>query len=83
MLKRRRYLVATYLIGFCDAVIDMVNDYDANFEPEDGLIGAGRINDIRVIGTAVLIGVLGLAIVGMDWVTRVSDGLMEKQTVLF
>ena len=30
-------------------------------------------NDIRAVGSVVLLLLLGLAIVGMDWVTRVSD----------
>jgi hypothetical protein len=33
----------------------------------------GGINDIRAIGTGVLFALMTLAIVGMDWVTRVSD----------
>lgn len=61
--------VATYLVGFCDALIDMLNEYITDFE---GIVGGGRINDIRLVGTVTLIAVLGLAVVGMDWVTRVQ-----------
>lgn len=32
----------------------------------------GGVNDTRIVGSVTLIAVLGLAIVGMDWVTRVS-----------
>ena len=32
----------------------------------------GEVNDTRIVGTITLICVLALAIVGMDWVTRVS-----------
>ena len=65
--------VSTYLVGFCDALIDMLHEYITDFE---GIIDDGRINDIRVIGTVTLIGVLGLAVVGMDWVTRVQVVLL-------
>ena len=36
----------------------------------------GRINDIRLIACVTLIAILALAIVGMDWVTRVQMGLL-------
>lgn len=32
----------------------------------------GGLNDTRIVGTITLVAVLALAIVGMDWVTRVS-----------
>ena len=32
----------------------------------------GGVNDVRAVGTLVLVLLMGLAIVGMDWVTRVS-----------
>ena len=35
-----------------------------------------RINDIRLIGGIVMVAILGLAIVGMDWVSRVELGLL-------
>jgi len=38
-------------------------------------VGA-RVNDIRLIGSISLVLILGLAIVGMDWVTRVQMGLL-------
>ena len=66
--------VATYVIGFCDALVDMLYDYGP--EDFDGIISENRANDIRVIGTVVCIAVVGLAIVGMDWVTRVQIGLL-------
>lgn len=31
----------------------------------------GGVNDTRIVGSITLLAVLGLAIVGMDWVTRV------------
>ena len=38
----------------------------------DLIIIDGDVNDIRLVGTLTLILILILAIVGMDWVTRVS-----------
>lgn len=63
--------VATYLIGFCDSVIDMAFEYSPNFS---GILGTDddRSNDIRLIGGITLILILLLAIVGMEWVTRVQ-----------
>ena len=57
-----------YIIGFCDSLIDMLYQYVDNF---DGIVGL-RINDVRLVGCLTLVAILALAIVGMDWVTRVS-----------
>merc|ERR1711962_703907 len=35
-----------------------------------------RLNDLRIIGTPVLVLILILAIIGMDWVTRVQKALL-------
>lgn len=43
----------------------------------------GAINDTRIVGTITLIAVLALAIVGMDWVTRVSLYLSFVYSLLF
>ena len=40
---------------------------------DGAIIIDGQTNDVRLIGTITLILVLALAIVGMDWVTRVSN----------
>ena len=61
--------VSMYIIGFCDSLIDMLHEYIHGFT---GIISTDRNNDIRLIGCVVLVLILGLAIVGMDWVTRVS-----------
>ena len=61
--------VAMYIIGFCDALMDMLR----LIMPEFYSISGVPINDIRIIGTVTLVLVLALAIVGMDWVTRVSS----------
>ncbi|XP_042219096.1 bumetanide-sensitive sodium-(potassium)-chloride cotransporter-like [Homarus americanus] len=62
---------ATYIIGFCNSLLDLMKYYFNNAQIFDG-----GINDTRLIGTITLIAVLGLAIVGMDWVTRVQMGLL-------
>lgn len=56
-----------YIIGFCEALIDMLRQYIDGF---DTIVGS-MINDVRMIGVITLVLVLLLAIVGMDWVTRV------------
>ena len=67
--------VAVYLIGFCDALLDMLGQYLTGY---NGIIAfpADRVNDVRLIGSISLVMILGLAIVGMDWVTRVQIGLL-------
>ncbi|KAK3849934.1 hypothetical protein Pcinc_043333 [Petrolisthes cinctipes] len=62
---------ATYIIGFCDSLQDLMYYYFDGAKIIDG-----AVNDTRIVGTVTLIGVLGLAIVGMDWVTRVQMGLL-------
>ena len=62
--------VSMYTIGFCESLIDMLYQYIPDFT---GIVDSvDRVNDVRVIGTVTLILVLALAIVGMDWVTRVQ-----------
>ena len=46
--------------------------------PEFHSISGVPINDIRIIGTVTLVLVLALAIVGMDWVTRVSTKILTE-----
>lgn len=66
--------VSMYLIGFCESLMDMLNQYVPDF---DGIVDAtSKTNDIRLIGSVSLVLILGLAIVGMDWVTRVQMGLL-------
>ncbi|XP_076054160.1 bumetanide-sensitive sodium-(potassium)-chloride cotransporter-like isoform X1 [Oratosquilla oratoria] len=61
---------AVYIIGFCDSLKDLLHFY---FGVK---IVDGAVNDTRIIGVITLVGVLALAIVGMDWVTRVQMGLL-------
>jgi len=66
--------VAMYIIGFCDSLLDMCVEYSYSFE---GIVGnvadkEDRLNNIRIIGVIVLCLILVLAVVGMDWVTRVQ-----------
>lgn len=57
--------VSMYIVGFCESVQDLLRMFGTS------LIDNGA-NDVRLIGTVVLLGILVLAFVGMDWVTRVS-----------
>ncbi|KAF2344280.1 Amino acid permease/ SLC12A domain, partial [Trinorchestia longiramus] len=63
--------VATYIIGFVNSLQDMLFFY------MDGLVMLdGGLNDVRAIGTATLILLTLLGIVGMNWVTRVQIVLL-------
>ncbi len=64
-------IVAMYVIGFCDSLMDMLAEYVSDFS---GILSTldNRLNDVRLIGCCVLIAILALAVVGMHWVTRVS-----------
>ena len=66
--------VATYTLGFVDNVFDLIYDV-SDF---GGFVGTpdDRLNDIRWIGSIVLVLILVLAVVGMDWVTRVQKLLL-------
>lgn len=68
--------VAMYLIGFCESLLDCLKQYG-------GLEGITeiRLNDVRIIGCSGLVAILILAIVGMDWVTRVQIGLLALLVV--
>ncbi|TRY67544.1 hypothetical protein TCAL_09074 [Tigriopus californicus] len=67
--------VATYIIGFVDSLLDMLKE---NIEGFNGFAGTidHRLNDMRWIGAVTLTLVLILAIVGMEWVTRVEKVLL-------
>ena len=66
---------AVYLIGFCDSLLDMLQQYMSGYNGILALPG-DRSNDLRLLGAVTLVLILGLAAVGMDWVTRVQIGLM-------
>lgn len=59
-----------YVIGFCDSLFDMLAEYIEGF---NGIVATSdnRLNDVRLIGCCTLVAILALAIVGMEWVTRV------------
>lgn len=63
--------VATYIIGFVDSLLDMLKE---NINGFNGFVDTidHRLNDMRWIGAVTLTLVLVLAIVGMEWVTRVG-----------
>jgi amino acid transporter len=58
--------VEMYIVGFCESLQDLLMGFGVT-------IIDGESNDIRVVGLITLIGILILAMVGMDWVTRVSN----------
>ena len=68
--------VSMYIIGFCDSLLDMLKLYIENFSGITGEIGYenpdDRLNDIRIIGCITLACLFMIAVVGMDWVTRVQ-----------
>ena len=74
--------VSMYIIGFCDSLIDMVLEINTKSNPEGlvegvtSIITDDKLNDIRIIGCVTLVAILVLAVVGMDWVTRVQIGLL-------
>ena len=57
---------AMYIIGFCLSLQDLLRNEFGTKMIDDGP------SDIRVVGVATLVVILGIALVGMDWVTRVS-----------
>ena len=65
--------VAMYVIGFCESLLDMLTEvYGGEFE---GIVDAG-VNDVRIIGCGTLFILLIIAIVGMEWITRVQAVLL-------
>ena len=73
--------VSMYIIGFCDSLLDMLKEImGASFAGITGQPGyediGDRLNDIRIIGCVTLVAILILAVVGMDWVTRVQIALL-------
>ena len=69
--------VAMYTIGFAEALLDMFQAYIPGWA---GIVDADftvfRTNDVRIIGCGTIVLILVLAMVGMDWVTRVQKLLL-------
>lgn len=66
--------VSMYTIGFCESLLDVLNQYVPNFT---GLFGPGhRLDDIRVIGVATLMVLIIIAIAGMSFVNKVQMVLL-------
>ena len=63
--------VSMYLIGFCESLLDCMQQY-GNISGITSL----RLNDIRIIATLGLVAILVLVLVGMAWITRVQIGLL-------
>ena len=59
-----------YVIGFCESLLDMLTGiYGDSFT---GIVDRG-MNDVRIIGSGTVALLLGIAIVGMSWITRHSS----------
>ena len=66
--------VSVYIIGFVSSLRDLLTEQVENFQ---GLIGTGtKEPDIRLIGSATLVVLLAVTLVGMEWVTRVQKILL-------
>jgi hypothetical protein len=63
--------VSMYLIGFCESLLDCLQQYGGFTGITDD-----RLNDIRIIGTASLVAIFILAVTGMGWVTRVQVAIL-------
>lgn len=68
--------VSMYVIGFCESLLDMLTLYLPDFNGIVDSSAIDRFNDIRLIGSITMVAILGLAIVGMDWISRVEIGLL-------
>eukprot|EP00091_Calanus_sinicus_P020387 TRINITY_DN5548_c0_g1_i4.p1 TRINITY_DN5548_c0_g1~~TRINITY_DN5548_c0_g1_i4.p1 ORF type:complete len:280 (+),score=42.12 TRINITY_DN5548_c0_g1_i4:128-967(+) len=68
--------VAMYVIGFCESLLDMLYFYVEDFQGIMGSSPSQKMNDVRIIGLITLTLCLALAIVGMEWVTRVQKALL-------
>ena len=64
--------VAMYIIGFAESFLDCMAEYVNGWS---GLVG-DKTHDVRIIGSSSLVLIMVLAVVGMDWVTRVQKGLL-------
>lgn len=58
--------VSMYVVGFSESLQDLLRTFGAS------ILDNGT-NDIRLVSAITLVGILILAFVGMDWVTRVSQ----------
>ena len=65
--------VAMYVIGFCESLLDMLTELHAGDFP--GIVDNG-MNDVRIIGCGTVFILLIIAIVGMEWITRVQTVLL-------
>ena len=69
--------VAMYTIGFAEALLDMFQAYIPGWagivDPDFTVF---RTNDVRIIGSCTIVVILVLAMVGMEWVTRVQKALL-------
>ena len=60
--------VALYVVGFAETVRDMLKEYDALMIDE--------VNDIRIIGILTVLLLLGVTLIGLEWVVRTQMFLL-------
>jgi len=68
--------VSMYIVGFAESLLDCLQEYVPGWS---GMVDhdlSYRLNDVRIIGSATLVLIMVLGILGMDWVTRVQKLLL-------
>ena len=68
--------VSMYIVGFAESLLDCLQEYVPGWS---GMVDhdlSYRLNDVRIIGSATLVLIMVLGILGMNWVTRVQKLLL-------
>ncbi|KAK3097309.1 hypothetical protein FSP39_008537 [Pinctada imbricata] len=60
---------AMYVVGFAETVQGLMSDYNAT-------ITGHALNDVRIIGCATSVLLLGIVIIGMEWEAKAQLGLL-------
>ena len=60
--------VALYVVGFAETVQQLMQN--------SGYVMVDKYNDVRIIGVIVVCGLLGVTLIGLDWVIRAQLGLL-------
>merc|ERR1719228_2110541 len=68
--------VSMYIVGFAESLLDCLQEYVPGWSGMVDQDLSFRLNDVRIIGSATLVLIMLLGILGMDWVTRVQKFLL-------
>ena len=68
--------VAMYIVGFAESLLDCLQEYVPGWTGKVDHDLNFRLNDVRIIGSATLVLIMVLGMVGMEWVTRVQKLLL-------